>query len=201
MKTNANFDGINQVSQTFNSNFADENLFAMGSYQRTFNKFYKASVDINLNWSKFYNIQNSLAFATESFVQNYNCKIATNFKKIPNLALGLEKQINKYSGQTFFTDTPSATLDYYFLDCFSFVVDYEYNNYYNSNKTINNSFDVLNASLIYQKKDSKLEYKLSGTNLLNTTSLNDDSFTQFATRTSQYVVQPRFVLLGLKYNI
>jgi hypothetical protein len=55
--------------------------------------------------------------------------------------------------------------------------------------------------LIYQKKDSKFEYKISGTNLLNTKSINDDSFSQFSTRTSQYTVQPRYLIFSLKYNI
>ncbi len=201
VKTNANFVGINQSSQPFNSNFADENLFGMASYQRSFYKYYKASANVNLNWAKFYNIQNNIQLSTESFTQSYQAKLATNFKKYPNLGLGFEKQINKYSGQTFFTDTPSINLDYYFLDSFSFVTEYEYNSYYNSDKTVNNSFDILTSSLIFQKKDSKFEYKISGTNLLNTTSLNDDNFSQFATRTSQYVVQPRYLILSLKYNM
>ena len=201
VKTNADFTGINQSSKPYNSNIADENLFGSASYQRSFYKYYKASANVNLNWSKFYNIQNNIQLATESFTQSYQAKLATNFKKYPNLELGFEKQINKYSGQTFFTDTPSINLDYYFLDSFSFVTEYEYNSYYNSDKTVNNSFDVLTSSLIFQKKDSKFEYKISGTNLLNTTSLNDDNFTQFATRTSQYVVQPRYLILSLKYNL
>ncbi len=201
VKTNANFVGINQSSKPFNSNFADENLFGSASYQRSFYKYYKASANVNLNWSKLNNIQNNLPVVVESFTQSYQVKMSTNLKKYPNLELGFEKQINKYSGQTFFTDSPSINLDYYFLDSFSFVTEYEYNNYYNSDKSVNNSFDVLTSSLIFQKKNSKFEYKISGTNLLNTTSLNDDNFTQFATRTSQYVVQPRYVIFSLKYDL
>ncbi len=201
VKTNANFVGINQSSKPFNSNFADENLFGSASYQRSFYKYYKASANVNLNWSKFNNIQNNLPVVVESFTQSYQFKMSTNFKKYPNLELGFEKQINKYSGQTFFTDSPSINLDYYFLDSFSFITEYEYNNYYNSDKSVNNSFDVLTSSLIYRKKDSKFECKISGTNLLNTTSLNDDNFTQFATRTSQYAVQPRYVIFSLKYEL
>lgn len=201
VKTNANFVGITQTSQSFNSNFADENLFGSVSYQRSFYKYYKALAIVDLNWSKFNNIQNNLPVVVESFTQSYQVKMSTNFKKYPNLELGFEKQINKYSGQTFFTDSPSINLDYYFLDSFSFVTEYEYNNYYNSVKSVNNSFDILTSSLIFQKKNSKFEYKISGTNLLNTTSLNDDSFSQFVTRTSQYVVQPRYVILSLKYDL
>jgi hypothetical protein len=81
------------------------------------------------------------------------------------------------------------------------VSEYEFYHYTNNDKTVNNEYDFLSASLIYQKKDSKWEYKVGVTNLLNTTSINDDSFSQFATRTSQYVVQPRYLIFSLKYNL
>ena len=71
---------------------------------------------------------------------------------------------------TFYNEKPSARLDYYFLKSFSFVSEYEFNHYYNKDRSSNNEYDFLSASLIYQKtKDSKWEYKISGTNLLNTT--------------------------------
>lgn len=202
IKTNASFVGINQVSTSFNSNFADENFLARGQYGRSFFKYYKASLSGNLNWSKFNNIQNGTFLTNESFTKSYTVKASTNFKKIPNLEVGYGKTINNYQGNKFTTDRPSLKLDYFFLDSFSFVSEYEYFNYYNDNKTVNNKYDFLSASLIFLKnKDSKLEYKVSATNLLNTTSLNDDNFSQFSTRTSQYSVQPRYIIFSLKYNL
>ena len=202
IKTNASFVGINQVSTSFNSNFADENFLARGQYGRSFFKYYKASLSGNLNWSKFNNIQNGTFLTNESFTKSYTIKASTNFKKIPNLEVGYGKTINNYQGNKFTTDRPSLKLDYFFLDSFSFVSEYEYFNYYNDNKTVNNKYDFLSASLIFLKnKDSKLEYKVSATNLLNTTSLNDDNFSQFSTRTSQYSVQPRYIIFSLKYNL
>ena len=202
IKTNASFVGINQVSTSFNSNFADENFLARGQYGRSFFKYYKASLTGNLNWSKFNNIQNGTFLTNESFTKSYTIKASTNFKKIPNLEVGYGKTINNYQGNKFTTDRPSLKLDYFFLDSFSFVSEYEYFNYYNDNKTVNNKYDFLSASLIFLKnKDSKLEYKVSATNLLNTTSLNDDNFSQFSTRTSQYSVQPRYIIFSLKYNL
>ena len=116
--------------------------------------------------------------------------------------LGEAITTNDYSGTKFLTERPSAKIDYFFLESFSFVAEYEYYHYTNNSKTVNNEYDFLSASLIYQKtKDSKFEYKISATNLLNTQTLNDDSFTQFATRTSQYTVQPRYIIFGLKYNL
>ncbi len=201
IKTNAVFDGINQSSSPFNSNFADETLSANGSYGRSFKKYYKASVDFNLNWSKFNNIQNNVFATVESFVKGGSLKTSTNFKNVPNIELAFDVNVNDYQGNRFITENPSIRVDYFFFESFSFVSEYEYNHYYNPSKTVDNEFDFLSASIIYQKKDGKMEYKVSGTNLLNTTSLNDDSFSQFSTRTSQYVVQPRYIIFSMKYNL
>lgn len=201
IKTRAVFNGVNQTSSPFNSDFADETLSGNGSYGRSFLKNYKASLGASLNWSKFNNIQNNVFSTNESFTQSYTLKASTNYKNMPNLELGYNIVTNDYNNTTFYTEKPFARLDYFFLKSFSFVTEYEFYHYYNNTKTVNNEYDFLSASLIYQKKGSKLEYKVSGTNLLNTTSLNDDNFSQFATRTSQYTVQPRYVIFSLKYNL
>ncbi len=201
VKTNAVFDGINQTSTPYNSNLADEVLSGFGSYGRSFLRDYKASASASLNYSKFNNIQNSVQASTESYTQNYTLKASTNYKSLPNLEAGYTLTINNYNHNTFFTKQPFLKLDYYFLKSFSFVSDYNFYHYYNSVKTINNQYDFLNASLIYQKKDSKWEYKLAATNLLNTKTLNSDSFSQFSTSVSQYTVQPRYVIFSLKYNL
>ena len=202
VKSSADFSGINQVSTAINSNFADETLSGNASYGRSFARNYKASINLGLNWSKFNNIQNNVFRTTESLTQNYTVKLATNYKELPNLEIGYSITTNDYSGTKFLTERPSAKIDYFFLESFSFVAEYEYYHYTNNKKTVNNEYDFLSSSLIYQKtKDSKFEYKISATNLLNTQTLNDDSFTQFATRTSQYTVQPRYIIFGLKYNL
>ncbi len=201
VKRDAVFDGVNQSSTPINSAFIDESLSGTGSYGRSFSKNYKASASAILSWSKFNNIQNEQAITTESFTQSYTLKASTNYKALPNIEMGYTISINDYNDSTFYTEKPFARLDYYFLESFSFVSEYEFYHYYNNSKTISNEYDFLTASLIYQKKNSKWEYKISATNLLNTTSLNDDGFSEFSTRTSQYNVQPRYVLFSLKYNL
>ncbi|TDD99196.1 TonB-dependent receptor [Flavobacterium cellulosilyticum] len=201
IKTKAFYDGVNQSSTPYNSDFADESISARGSYGRSFLKNYKASTTVNLNWSKYNNIQNNVLSTNESFTQSYTVKAATNYKNRPNLELGYSYTINDYNSSVFYTNKPFAKLDYYFLNSFSFVAEYEYYNYHAKNNSVENKYDFLSSSLIYQKKNSKFEYKISGTNLLNTKSLNDDSFSQFSTRSSQYTVQPRYVIFSLKYNL
>lgn len=202
IKTQSVFNGVNQSSSPYNSDFADESASAFAMYGRSFLKNYKASFNMRLGWSKFNNIQNATLTVRESFTQTHTITAATNYKNLPNLELGYSLTVNDYNNTKFYTDKPFVKLDYYFLKSFSFVSEYEFYHYYNGDKTVNNEYDFLSASLIYQKtKESKLEYKISATNLLNTTSLNDDSFSQFSTRTSQYTVQPRYIIFSLKYNL
>lgn len=206
VKSRAKFLGINQSSEPYNSNFADEVLTGVANYGRSFGQ-YKASVNAALNWSKFNNIRvspltnESIPEVTESLTQSYTAKLSTNYKKFPNIEVGYNLAINDYQQNTFYTEKPSVKMDYFFLDSFSLVSEYEYFHYTNDDRTVDNEYDFLSASLIYQKKNSKWEYKVSATNLLNTTTLNDDSFSQFATRTSQYQVQPRYIIFSLKYNL
>ena len=201
VKSSSIFTGINQTSLPYNSSLADETLSGSGNYGRSFLRNYKASVGASVNWSKFNNIQNNTPTTTESLTQNYSLKASTNYKNMPNLELGYNFTINEYNGTTFYTDKPSVKLDYYFLNAFSFVSEYEFYKYRNDTKTIQNEYDFLSASLIYQKKNAKMEHKLAATNILNTTSLNDDSFSQFSTRTAQYTVQPRYIIFSMKYNL
>jgi hypothetical protein len=211
VKTRALFQGVNQIGSPFNSPFGDENLSGNFRYGRSFLKYYKANFSANVNWSKFYNIQlNSQnpqnvqeeVVDTESFTQNYRIGASTNFKDIPNIELSYSYTVNQYPNDTFYTDSPSVKLDYFFLKSFSFVSEYEFFHYYNNDKTVDQEYDFLSASLTYQKtKASHMEYKIAATNILNTTSINDDSFSQFSTRNSQYTVQPRYIIFSLKYNL
>jgi hypothetical protein len=208
IKSRALFEGVNQIGSPFNSPFGDEILAGNFQYGRSFLKYYKANFSTALNWSKFYNIQVNPQSAaedvvdTESFTQNYRIGASTNFKDVPNIELSYGYVVNQYPNDTFYTDSPTVKLDYFFLKSFSFVSEYEFFHYYNKDKTVDQEYDFLSASLTYQKtKTSHMEYKIGATNILNTTSINDDSFSQFSTRNSQYRVQPRFIVFSLKYNL
>ena len=213
IKTRSVFDGNYQKSGAINIHAADESLSGAANYGRSFLRFYKASLGFSMIWSKFNNIRvlpNDINNAaddidvfenTESFTQNYTLKASTNYKELPNIEVGYNIAVNDYNGTIFYTERPFLRLDYFFLDSFSFTSEYEFYHYYSSDNTTDNEYDFLTASLIYQKKNSKWEYKVSGTNLLNTTSLNDDNFNQRLISTSQYQVQPRYLIFSAKYNL
>jgi hypothetical protein len=193
----------NTVSAPFNSNFADESITANGRFERTFRKI-KASVSGTFSFSRFNQEINGVRNVNESFTQNYSTRVSTNFRDAPNIEVGYNLTINDYKqGQNsnrFITSSPFVNVDAYFLKSFIFTADYSYFNYSNEERTIN-SYSFLKAELSYRKKDNPWEYSVSGTNLLNTTSLNQDNSNNFLTSTSEYFIQPRYVIFSLKYHL
>ncbi len=167
--------GVNQIASSVNMNpsFADETFSGSGNYGRSFLRYYKGSAGASLNWSKSNNIRvypdgdadpnnNPTEIqSTESFTQNYNVKFSTNYKKMPNIEVAYNFTINDFASDIYYVDAPSVTLEYYFLEAFSFTSEYTFYHNRNKAKTINNEYDFLTAALMYQKKDSKWEWKLS----------------------------------------
>jgi hypothetical protein len=203
VRTQFNPSSVFQVSSPFNSNFADETVTANGRFERTFGKI-KASLGGAFNYSKFNQIVNDERSINESFTQSYRTRVSTNFRKGPNFEVGYNLSINDYEQgvgrNKFYTHSPFANMDVYFLKGFMFKADYSYFNYRNETETINN-YSFLDASLAYQKKDSKWEYTIGVTNILDTQSLNQDNSTVGRISTSEYFIQPRYAVFSVKYDL
>ncbi|WP_298541555.1 outer membrane beta-barrel protein [uncultured Aquimarina sp.] len=195
--------GINRVDTPINSNLADQVLSASGNFTRTFGKI-KGNLNANISWSSFNNIVNTLPSESISLTQTYQTEWSTNFKKGPNFDLGYSISINDYDNNgaksTFYTSRPFARLDWTFAKGFLLKSSYSYYNYSDTNTTLN-EYSFWDAEVFYQKPDSKWEYKFSVTNLLDTESINRDNFNELFNSTSSYIVQPRFWILSIKYNL
>jgi hypothetical protein len=193
----------NRISSPFNSNFADESLSLNGMFEKTFGKI-KATLGGNFMYSKFNQIVNNEQSINESMTQSYRTRLSTYFRKAPNVELGYNLTINEYeqgNGRSkFYTQSPFINIDAYFLKGFIFRSDYSYYNYKNEEESLN-TYSFFDASLSYQKKDSKWEYKVGITNILNTKSLNQDNTNTLYTSTSEYVIQPRYKMFSIKYDL
>ena len=203
-KTNTGIVGINQVNTTINSNLDDEIFTGSGNYQRTFGRV-KLSARSIFAYSNTFNIVNDIAQNSKSLTQDYSFSLGSSFTNAPNLELGYRYMVNNYDTggieSTFFTDRPFARLDAAFLKGFVLLADYDYYFYRDRDQTIENKYGFLNASLSYQKPGSKWEFSVNGTNLTNNQDLNQDSFNDLFFRTTQYSVQPRYVLFKIKYDL
>lgn len=204
MKNQTVIEQINQVSAPINSDEVDEVYSANGRFQKTFRKF-KTNLSGNVSFSELFNIINGDYRESQSFTQNYTASVETNFKNAPNFEVGYNRSMNKYDngnvGTTYYTDRPFANVELNFLKGFSFTADWSYYNYTDKDNTIENTYSFLEASLFYQKPDSKWEFRIDGTNLFDVDSLNRDSFDETFNTTSEYFVQPRIVMFSVRYNL
>ena len=193
-----------RVSTPFNSSFADESLTVNGRYQRTFGKL-RGSVKANLNYSKFNQFIQDRRSVNESFSQTYRGQLRTNFRTAPNVDLSYRYTIqdnNLGANSTkFFTKSPSIEVDALILKSFTFRTDYSYNDFSDEQSTIN-TYEFWNASLSYRKdEDSKFEYEIKATNLLDTRSQNQSSASNLSVSATEYFIQPRYITFRVRYEL
>jgi hypothetical protein len=88
-----------------------------------------------------------------------------------------------------------------FLKSFTFRTDYSYNDFSDENGTIN-TFEFWNASLSYRKdEDSKFEYEVKATNLLDTRAQSQSSAGTVSVSATEYFIQPRFITFRVRYEL
>ena len=190
-------------STPFNSGFEDESFSASGRFQRRFGKL-QASVRGSFNYSKFNQLINDIVSVNQNYSQNYTTTLRSNFREAPNFELSYRYGVsnNNQGDRTtkIFTNAPSIEFDALIFKKFTFRTDYSYNK-----QTIaenSNSFGLWNANLVYRKNnDSKWEYELKATNLLDTRERLQNSNGNFSVSTSEYFIQPRFVTFRFVYNL
>jgi len=200
------FESVVATSSPFNSAFADENLSANARFQRQFGKL-RASLKGGFNYSKFNQfIQSSeTPSLSESYSQSYGATIRTSFKQAPNVELGYnysfsENILGSINSATN-TKAPFIDIDALILKSFTFRTKYT-NNTFSDDRGGLNKYEFWNASLAYKKdQDSKWEFELKATNLLDTKSQNQSNTGNISISTTEYFIQPRFITFRLVYDL
>ena len=193
-----------RVSTPFNSPFADESMNASGRFQRTFGKI-RGTLRANFNYSIFNQFIQNNRSENETFSQTYRAQIRTNFRTAPNLDLSYRYSIQDNNigrnSTKFFTKSPSIEFDALFLKSFNFKTDYSFNDFSDEQGTIN-TFEFWNASLSYRKdEDSKFEYELRATNLLDTKSQNQSNAGNISVSATEYFIQPRYITFRIRFEL
>ncbi|WP_242202784.1 carboxypeptidase-like regulatory domain-containing protein [Aestuariivivens insulae] len=206
IRTTSNFQpgSVVRVSTPFNSGLADESASANARLQKTWGKF-RGTVSGNFNYSKFNQIINGKPSVNENYSHSYRGQIRTNFREAPNFELGYRYSIQDNDQgdrrTKFFTKAPSIEFDALIFKSFTFKTDYSYNSFSDEDKKIN-SFEFWDASLSYRKNaDSKWEYEIKATNLLDTKSQNTSRSSNISVSATEYFIQPRFITFRLRYEL
>ena len=200
------FESVIATSSPFNSGFADENLSAYARYQRSFGKI-RGTVGTNFNLSKFNQFiqDTSRPSLSETFSQNYNASIRTLFKNAPNIEAGMKYSVSETNigdlETKYFTESPYIEVDALILKSFTFRSNYSTTKFKDQNSIIND-FEFFDAAISYRKdKESKWEFELRATNLLDTKSQSQSNVSNISVSTNEYFIQPRFVTIRLIYSL
>jgi len=200
------FESVVASSSPFNSPFADENFSANTRFQRQFGKI-RASLSSRINFSKFNQYISDInnPSSSENFSQTYGATVRTSFKEAPNVELGYNYSLsNNTLGSVeskFYTKAPFIDVDALILKSFTFRSRYT-NNSFSNDRAVLNEYEFWDASLAYKKdQDSKWEFELKATNLLNTKSQNQSNTGNISISSTEYFIQPRFITFRLVYDL
>ena len=193
-----------RYSSPFNSEFSDESVSTTGRFQRSFSKF-RATVRGNFNYSKFNQFINNKPSVNENYSQSYKAELSTNFRDAPNFEIAYKYSIQDndqgLSRTKFFTNAPSVSFDALLFKTLTFKTEYTYTDFSNTNETIN-TYQFWDASLAYRKnQDSKWEFELKASNLLDTKAQNKSSTSSISVSSSEYFIQPRYTTFRIRYNL
>ena len=200
------FESVIATSNPFNSSFADENLSIFGRYQRSYGKI-RGTLGANLNLSKFNQFirDTSAPSLNETFSQSFNTSLRTLFKNAPNVEAGMKYSISETNigslETKYFTESPFVELDALILKSFTFRTNYSTTKFKDQNAILNN-YKFFDASLSYRAdQDSKWEFEIRATNLLDTKSQSQSNVSNISVSTTEYFIQPRFITLRLIYTL
>lgn len=204
IKNTSQFVGIDRINTATNIEEPEDNLSARLRISKRYKKI-KASVSGNVSVANTYRLRTLpsnqiVSNKTKYTTQKYKTSLATNFREWPNFEVGYEATLSKFDNSKSINNKPFANVEVNFLKDFILTADYAYNHFKDSNDNIN-IYDFLNANLYYQKEGSQWEFKASAINLLDTKSINTDYFSTDFRSTSQYVVQPRYLMFTVKYDL
>jgi hypothetical protein len=95
----------------------------------------------------------------------------------------------------------TTSFDALIKDKLTFKSDFSYIKQINNNQNVQ-YFKNLNASIFYKRdKDSKWEYELNGSNLLDVASQIRNNATNISVFSFETFIQPRYVSLRMIYNL
>lgn len=197
------FSNLERVNTPTNINTANELMSGNASMEKRFDDF---RVNLTGNWSRSVsnNIIENTANENVNFTQSYRTTIGTTLFKKLYLDFGYSVSLSNYEGRNtsskFENHQPFANLEIGFLKSFTFEVDYEYNSYV-SQTSPTQQFDLLDAELRFRKEGSPWEFKVEGMNLMNTTGIRRDSFSDSLISTYEYFIQKRYWLFSVMYDL
>jgi len=194
--------GINQFNTPILTDNPETNWRINGSVSK---KIYRFSLKLNTNlgWFNYVQTLNNVSTSNDRNNQNVGLSLKTSYKKWPDFSVGYTKGYSQFNGITqskYQSDEFNADFEWTFLKYFTVELDYENLKNTNSNNQ-SNYYDIANASIRYQKKNSPFGFELFANNILDNKVKNDYSFSDFMISERKTSVLPRVFMLSVSYKL
>ena len=194
--------GINQLLTPKLTNNPESNWFFMGAFSKNISKFI-IKLNSTISWLNYTQTINSISNVNNRSDIQVGAVIKTGRKYWLDAEISYAKNFNRFNGlsnSSFQKDELNINCEKTFFKNFTFKFDYQFLEKKNDSNQRNN-FEILNASLRYQKANSALSFELFVNNMLNTTSKNNFMLSDFLITQQQILVLPRIVMISLNYKI
>ena len=202
--TTTDFAGINRLLSVLNVEPVNETLNGDLRMDKRYSRF---KLSAGGRWNAFTTnlVLDENPTRNEQFSQTYDFKVTSTFFKVLEVDMSYAFTTNKYNSDeienTFSTHSPKVEIDLDIYKGLKLKADYTYNSYLNQASGVRSDFEFLNAFLSYQGKKSPWEFRISVWNMLDTRSIRRDSFSENLISTYAYLVQPRYGLITVKWDI
>jgi hypothetical protein len=194
--------GINQYSIPLLTNNPETNWRVMGTITKRIYKF-SLKLNTNLNWLNYIQTLNNITSTNNRNSQTAGISIRTANRKWPDFNMGYVKGFNQIKGisnSQFQSDAFNVDFDITILKNWIFKMAYENLKNTNTNNQ-SNYYDIANASLRYQKKNSPFGFEFTANNFINATVKNSYTFSDYLISEQTTYVLPRVFLFSVSYKL
>lgn len=195
-------EGINQYSTPMITDNPETNWRFYGAATKNIYRF-SLGINASTSWFKYIQTINETTTENNRNSQNVGLEFKTAYKKWPFASIKYTKGFSEFSGLTsssFETDQLEARLEYSITESLTLKADYE--NFKNSNSlNQQNRYEIANASLFYQKKNSAWGFEVTATNFLNNGIKKTNSFSDYLISERTTYILPRIFMLSVNYKL
>ncbi|SFD25521.1 TonB-dependent receptor [Flavobacterium phragmitis] len=195
-------DGINQFNTPVMTDNPETNIGFNGSVSK---RIYRFNLKLNTRLSLFEYSQtlNDITTINKRDSQDIGLVFKTAYKKWPDISIGYNKGFSSFSGITkshFQSDALTGAFEAVFFKFWKYKIDYDYLKNTDNQKQ-SNSYDMINTSLFYQKKNNPFGFQLSVNNLLDVKKKYSNKFSDYIISEQSTYILPRAIMFSVSYKL
>jgi hypothetical protein len=201
---NVNYEGINQVVTPFLVDNSSETWGLSGNVSKKISQI-NFRTGLRFTNTTFLQFVNDIPFENRNQNTSYTLSAKTLYDDFPVIEIGWRQSFGNFTlsdnTTNFVTTEPFINFDYDFLS--GFIVSADFTSYTYQNQTLDqrNSYEIANASLLYQKESSAWSFKVEAQNMFDVQFKNQNTFTSYIISDSRTFILPRILLFSIGYNL